>query len=89
MLVHERLWWLYRSVCGGELPDLKLILAVLFVLLNVDVDREMGVDVSHFVFVALCYACDQVLDDRFDCSEGCDIFAGAVVDFDLDNVLLR
>lgn len=46
----------------------------LIVLLNVDVDGEMGIDVSHLVFVSLGNAGDQVLDDRLDSSKSCDIF---------------
>lgn len=46
----------------------------------------MSVDVAHLVFVAFCYAGDEVSDDRLDCSESSDILAAAVVDFDLDDV---
>lgn len=49
----------------------------------------MSVDVAHLVFVAFCYAGDEVSDDRLDCSESSDILAAAVVDFDLDDVGLR
>jgi hypothetical protein len=48
----------------------------------------MGVHVAHLVLVAFCDAGDQVLDDGLYCSEGSDILAAAVVDFDLDNVRL-
>jgi hypothetical protein len=46
----------------------------------------MGVHVAHLVLVAFCDAGDQVLDDGLDCSEGGDILAAAVVDFDLHDV---
>ena len=66
------------------IPDLDLEL--LIHLLNVDVDREMGVDVSHLVFVTFCHAGDQVLDDGLDGAEGSHVLARTVVNFDLDNV---
>ena len=66
------------------IPDLNL--EFLIHLLDVDVDREMSINVSHLVFVASCDACDEVLDDGLDCAEGSDIFARTVVDFDLDDV---
>jgi hypothetical protein len=47
----------------------------------------MRIDISHLVLVAFRHAGDQVLDDRLDGAEGSDILAGAVVDFDLDQVL--
>ena len=43
---------------------------ILGVLLNIDVDWEMGVDVSHLVLVALCDANHQILNERLDGSEG-------------------
>ena len=75
-----------RKVIVCLLPDLQFVHA-LGALLNVDVDGKMSVDVSHLVLVALCDASHQVLDDRFDGSEGCDILSRAVVDFDLDKLL--
>ena len=70
---------------GWSVPDLKFV-APCIPLLNVDVDWEMGVDVSHLVLVSFCYAGDQVLDDALDCAEGSDVLAGAMVDFDLHDV---
>ena len=54
-----------------SLPDLHMVEAI--VLLDVDVDGKMGIDVSHLVFVSLGDAGDQVLDDRLDGSESCDV----------------
>ena len=51
------------------LPDLQ-VESLIVSFLNVDVDREMGVDVSHLVLVALGDADHEVLDEGFDCSEG-------------------
>ena len=57
------------------------------ILLNVDIDGKVSVDVSHLVFVALCDTSNQVLDDRLDGSEGCDVLSRAMVDFDLNELL--
>lgn len=55
------------------------------VLLDVDVDRKMRIDVSHFVLVPLGNAGDEVVDNGLDRAEGCHIFPAAVVDLDSDN----
>jgi len=68
------------------LPNLNS-LGSLIVLLDVDVDGKVSVDISHLVLVASGHTGDQVVDDRLDGSEGSDILAGAVVDFDLDCLL--
>jgi hypothetical protein len=70
------------------IPDLDLVKTSLLVLLNVDVDWEMGVDVSHLVPITLCDADDEVSDDGLDSAESSDVFAAAVVDLDRDNVFL-
>jgi hypothetical protein len=70
------------------LPDFEFSQTGFAVLLNVDVDREMGVNIAHFVLVALCNTSDQVLDDRLDGAQRCDVLAAAVVDFNLDDRLL-
>ncbi len=56
------------------IPYLDLI-PPLFALLNVDVDGEMRIYVSHLVLVSLRHAGDEVLNDRLDGSESSDIFA--------------
>ena len=70
------------------IPNLDLIKTSLIVLFNVDVDWEMGVDVSHLVPITLCDADDEVSNDGLDSAESSDIFAAAVVDLDRDNVFL-
>jgi hypothetical protein len=67
-----------------HVPDLDLKQASVFVLLKVDVDWEMGIDVSHLVFVALGDADDKVVDQCSDCAESSNIFPCAVVEFDVD-----
>jgi hypothetical protein len=70
-----------------NVPNLNLVDAVR-VLVQVDVDGEMGVDVSHLVLEAFRDTDDQVVDDRADCSEGGDILTDTMVDVDGDDVLL-
>ena len=69
-----------------SLPDFQME-ASFIVLLNVDVDGEMGIDISHLVFVALGDTNDQVLDDGLHGSEGCDVLSRAMVDFDVYELL--
>ena len=73
---------------NAHIPDLDVDVASLVVLLNVDVDGKVSVDVSHLVLVALRYTDDQVVDVGADGSEGGDVLAGAVVDLDVDDILL-
>ena len=77
-----------NNIVCRHLPDLNFHQPSLVVFLDVDVDWEMSVDVSHLVLVALCHAGDQVLNDRFDCAQCSDILSRAVVDLDLDDVCL-
>jgi hypothetical protein len=74
---------------GSHIPDLNLIEPRLLVLLDVDVNGEVGIDISHFVLVALGDAGDEVADDGFDGAEGGDVLAAAVVDLDRDGVFAR
>ena len=73
---------------NAHIPDLDVDVASLVVLLDVDVDGKVSVDVSHLVLVALRYADDQAVDVGTDGSEGGDVLAGAVVDLDVDDILL-
>ena len=77
-----------NDLLSNEVSDLNLPLVVVLVLLQVDVDGEMGVYVTHFVLEALCDTNDQVVDQGSDSSEGSDILALAVVDLDGNGVLL-
>jgi hypothetical protein len=72
-----------------HVPDLDLVKASLLVLIDVDIDWEMGVDVSHLVLESLGDTDDQVVDESADCSEGSNILARAVVKLDGDDVFLR
>jgi hypothetical protein len=71
-----------------DVPDLNLVQASLSVLVNVNVDWEMCVDVSHLVFEALGDTDDQVVDECADGSEGSDVLSGTVVQLDVDDILL-
>jgi hypothetical protein len=66
------------------IPDFNLIKSSLFVLIDVDVDGEMGVNVTHLVFVAFGDANDEIVYDCADCTESSDILARAMVEFDVD-----
>jgi hypothetical protein len=48
----------------------------------------MCVDVSHLVLEALGDANDQVVDEGSDSSEGSNVLSRAVVEFDVDDILL-
>lgn len=71
-----------------SIPDLDLKQTGLAVLLQVDVDGEMGVDVSHLVLEALGDTSDHVLDDGADSAKAGDLLAHTMVKLDGDDVLL-
>lgn len=54
------------------------------VLDEVDVDGEMGVDVSHLVLETLGDTNDHVVDEGLDSSQGSDVLSVTVEDGDLD-----
>jgi len=76
---------LTHNLLSNEVTDLNLVQAGLTVLLEIDVEGEMGVDVSHLVLVALGDADDEVVDQSSNCAESGDIFPCAVVEFDVDD----
>ena len=71
------------------LPYLHLPQPRLAILVQIHIDREMGVDISHLVFETFRDADDEVVDEGADGAEGGDVLAGAVVHFDVDDVFLR
>ena len=73
------------SFVSSCLPDLNGLAAVV-TLLDVDVDGEMGIHISHLVLVALGDTRDQVVDDGLDGSQRSDILAASVVDFNADRL---
>jgi hypothetical protein len=77
-----------NKLLADEVSDLNLEQVGLGVLGDVDVDGEMGVDVSHLVLETLGDTDDQVVDEGSDSSEGSDILADTVVNLDGDLVLL-
>lgn len=76
------------DLLADEVSDLHLEQTGLLVLVQVDVDGEMGVDVAHLVLESLGDTGDQVLDDGADGSESGDILTVAVMNLDGDGVLL-
>jgi len=55
-----------HNLLANEVSDLDLEQTSLLVLLDVDVDWEMGIDIAHLVLEALGDADDQVVDDGAD-----------------------
>lgn len=49
----------------------------------------MSVDVSHLVFETPCNANYEIVDEGLDSAESGNVFASAVVKFDIHNVLGR
>ncbi len=49
----------------------------------------MRVDISHLVLEAFCDTDNQVVNQRSDCAEGSNVLAGAMVEFNVDDILLR
>jgi hypothetical protein len=84
--------WLHSNatdnLLSDEVTDLNLGVSGLGVLLNVDVDWEMGIDVTHLVEEALGNTDDHVVDEGTDGAESGDILAGTVVELNVDDVLL-
>lgn len=76
------------TTTGPNVPDLNLKQTGLRVLIHVHVDWEMCVDVSHLVLEALGDTNDQVVDESSDSSEGSNVLSRAVVEFDVDDILL-
>jgi hypothetical protein len=69
-----------------HIPNLDLVQASLVVLIDVDIDWEMGIDVSHLVQETLGDTDDQVVDQGSDCAESGDILAGTVVELNVDDI---
>lgn len=66
-----------------EVSDLDVLLTVN--LNGVNVDREMGVDVSHLVLVTLGNTGHQVRNQRLDSSQSSDVLSVTVKNDDLDS----
>jgi hypothetical protein len=57
-----------HNLLANKVTDFHLEEPSLLVLLDIDVDGEMGIDVTHLVLEALGDADDQVVDEGTDCS---------------------
>lgn len=84
-LVHDDL---ADDLLADEVADLDDEVAGLGILLNVDVDWEMGVDVTHLVLEALGDTDDHVVDQGADSAEGGNVLASTVVELDVDDIAL-
>jgi hypothetical protein len=76
------------NLLSDEVSDFDLPQASLVALVQVDVDGEMGVDISHLVLEALGDTDNHVLDDGSDGTQSGDVLTVAMVDLDRDGVLL-
>jgi len=76
-----------NSVILSPLPYLNLVLP-LAVLVDADVDGEMGVDVAHLVLEAAGHADDHIADESADGTEGGDVLTRAMVELDDDRLLV-
>lgn len=75
-----------NDLLADEVADLNLEETGLGILINVDVDGEMGVDVAHLVLEALGDTDDHVVDEGADGTESGDILTGTVVNLETDDV---
>lgn len=73
-------------VSQGSIPDLNHSAASLGVGLDVDVDGEVSVDVTHLVLEAAGDTDHKVVDDGADGAEGSNTLAGTVVQLDRDHI---
>jgi hypothetical protein len=77
-----------RGKEGLHAPNLHIVQARLGVLLDIDVDGEVGVDVAHLVLEALGHADNQVVDDGAHGAQRGNRLARAMVQLNVDDVLL-
>ena len=84
-LVHDDL---ADDLLTDEVADLDDEVSGLGILLNVDVDWEMGVDVAHLVLEALGDTDDHVVDQGADGAESGNVLASTVVELDVDDIAL-
>lgn len=80
--------WVVAGFWQGSIPDLNHSAASLSVGLNVDVDGEVSVDVTHLVLEATGDTDHEVVDDGADGTEGSNTLAGTVVQLNGDHILL-
>lgn len=82
-------WFFPQTTRFPNVPNINLKKPSLRVLLDVDINRKMGVDISHFILEALRNADNQVVYDGFDSPECSNILAGTMMQFDTDEVFRR
>lgn len=73
----------------SNVPNVNLKKPALRILLDIDINGKMGVDISHLILEALRNTDNQVVDYGFDGSECCNILAGTMMQFDIDEVFRR
>ena len=72
-----------------NVPNVDLKKPGLGVLLDVDVDGEMGVDVSHLVPETFGHTNDQIVEDSLDCSQRSHVLTRAMVKLNVDGFFVR
>ena len=70
-------------------PYLNIVESSFRILLNVHIDGEMRIDISHLVFEPFRNTEDEIVDDCLDCAEGSDVLTSAMVEFNVDGGLRR
>lgn len=73
----------------SNVPNVNLKKPALRILFDIDIYGKMGIDISHLILEALRNADNQVVDEGFDGSERCNILAGTMMQFDIDDVFRR
>lgn len=87
--MRQQSWDTNQRLLLVHAPNINLKQTSLGVLFDIDVDGEMGVHISHFILKTLRDANDQVVNDGLDSSECSNVFACAMVQFDINCILGR
>lgn len=67
-------------------PYLNLVQARFRIFLDIDIDGEMCIDISHFVLETPSNANDQVIDESLDGPKSSHVLARAMMQLDIDNL---
>jgi len=73
---------------GKYVPDFNIVQPGLLILFNVDVDREMCINIAHLIAESFCYPKNHVIDDCSDGAKRSDGLPDSMVELNIDDVLL-
>ena len=76
------------DLCWSLLPDFHLKEPSITILIDVDVDGEVSVDVTHLVLEPLGDTDYEVVDECLHSAKSSHIFPGSMVEFDVDGILV-